>query len=175
MPRIRTLVDAAAEAVSALLALGLAAMVAMVFGNVVLRYAFNSGITVSEELSRWLFVWLTFLGAVLAVRERAHLGSDVVVSRLGPAGRKACRVVGLVAMVGVDALLLQGSFVQARINLDVEAPASGWSMAVVYGAGVVFAVLAGLVHLLQLGGEFAAAAGDADAGDGGAPPAERPE
>ncbi|NDY93911.1 TRAP transporter small permease, partial [Ideonella livida] len=39
----------------------LAVMVVLVFGNVVLRYAFNSGITVSEELSRWAFVWLTFL------------------------------------------------------------------------------------------------------------------
>ena len=42
------------EAVMALL---LAAMVVLVFGNVVLRYVFNSGITISEELSRWLFVW----------------------------------------------------------------------------------------------------------------------
>ena len=42
-----------------LLVLLLAAMVVMVFGNVVLRYAFNSGITVSEELSRWAFVWMT--------------------------------------------------------------------------------------------------------------------
>jgi hypothetical protein len=41
----------------------LAAMVVLVFGNVVLRYGFNSGIAVSEELSRWLFVWLTFMGA----------------------------------------------------------------------------------------------------------------
>ncbi len=49
-------------------------MVVLVFGNVVLRYAFNSGITVSEELSRWLFVWLTFVGAVVALRDHAHLG-----------------------------------------------------------------------------------------------------
>ena len=48
----------------------LAVMVVLVFGNVVLRYAFNSGITVSEELSRWLMVWLTFLGAIVALRER---------------------------------------------------------------------------------------------------------
>ena len=41
----------------------LAVMVVLVFGNVVLRYVFNSGITMSEELSRWLMVWLTFLGA----------------------------------------------------------------------------------------------------------------
>jgi hypothetical protein len=44
-------------------------MVVMVFGNVVLRYAFNSGITVSEELSRWLFVWMTFMGAVVALKD----------------------------------------------------------------------------------------------------------
>ena len=37
-------------------------MVVLVFGNVVLRYAFNSGLTMSEEVSRWLFVWLTFMG-----------------------------------------------------------------------------------------------------------------
>ena len=34
----------------------LAVMVVMVFGNVVLRYAFNSGIIASEEVSRWLFL-----------------------------------------------------------------------------------------------------------------------
>jgi TRAP-type C4-dicarboxylate transport system permease small subunit len=45
-----------------LIALCLAAMVVLVFGNVVLRYAFNMGITLSEEVSRWLFVYLTFLG-----------------------------------------------------------------------------------------------------------------
>jgi TRAP-type C4-dicarboxylate transport system permease small subunit len=51
----------------------LAGMVVLVFGNVVLRYVANSGITVSEELSRWFFVWMTFLGAVIGLRERAHL------------------------------------------------------------------------------------------------------
>ena len=47
----------------------LALMVVLVFGNVVLRYALNMGITVSEELSRFLFVWMTFLGAIIAFRE----------------------------------------------------------------------------------------------------------
>ncbi len=39
------------------------AMVVMVFGNVVLRYGFNSGITVSDEMSRYCFIWLTYIGA----------------------------------------------------------------------------------------------------------------
>ena len=63
------------------IAVCLMAMVVLVFGNVVLRYAFNSGISTSEELSRWFFVWLTFLGAVVALREHAHLGTEIVVAR----------------------------------------------------------------------------------------------
>ena len=59
-------------------------MVVLVFGNVVLRYGFNSGISVSEEMSRWLFVWLTFLGGVVALHEHAHLGTEMLVGHLGP-------------------------------------------------------------------------------------------
>jgi TRAP-type C4-dicarboxylate transport system permease small subunit len=125
-----------------LLALALAVMVVLVFGNVVLRYAFNSGITVSEEISRWLFVWLTFLGAIVALRERAHLGSDMLVSRLGRTGKKVCLVLGLLLMLFITALLLQGSLEQTRINWEVQAPVTGASMAVFYGVGVVFALSA---------------------------------
>ena len=57
----------------------LAVMVVLVFGNVVLRYGFNSGIAVSDEMSRWAFVWLTFLVAVVAMKEHGHLGSDMLV------------------------------------------------------------------------------------------------
>lgn len=50
------------------------AMVIMVFGNVFLRYAFNSGITISDEMSRYCFIWLTYIGAMVAMREGGHLG-----------------------------------------------------------------------------------------------------
>jgi TRAP-type transport system small permease protein len=133
-----------------LLVVLLALMVLLVFGNVVLRYALNSGITVSEEVSRWLFVWLTFLGAVIAIREHAHLGSDMLVSRLGPTGKKVCLVIGQVLMLYVTWLLFSGSLAQARINADVEAPVTGASVAIFYAAGVVFAVSAGVMLLLDL-------------------------
>jgi len=120
----------------------LAAMVAMVFGNVVLRYAFNSGIIVSEELSRWCFLWITFVGAVVALRDRAHLGSDFLVGRLPPAGKRACLVLGHALMLYATWLVFSGALAQVRINLDVQAPVTGASMAWVYGTGVVFAVLA---------------------------------
>lgn len=47
-------------------------------------------------------------------------------------------------------LLLQGSIAQARINWDVTAPVTGASMAIVYAAGIVFSVLAGLILALDL-------------------------
>src|SRR5215212_2219813 len=103
----------------------LAIMVILVFGNVVLRYAFNLGITVSEELSRFLFVWLTFLGAIIAFREHGHLGVDMVVSRLSGAGKKACLVVSQLLMLWVTWLFLQGSWEQTLINLDVKSPSAG--------------------------------------------------
>ena len=86
--RMRSSMRRYCKVLEAVIAVCLAVMVVMVFGNVVLRYGFNSGITVSEELSRWLFVWLTFLGAVVALREHAHLGTDMLVSRLPPAGQE---------------------------------------------------------------------------------------
>src|SRR5918994_5521779 len=90
----------------ALIALFLAIMVVLVFGNVVLRYAFNSGITVSEEVSRWLFVWLTFLGAVVAMREHGHLGVDSLVKRLPPTGAKLAVLAGQGLMLLATALLI---------------------------------------------------------------------
>ena len=129
----------------------LAVMVVMVFGNVVLRYAFNSGITVSEELSRWAFVWMTFLGAIVALKENGHLGTDLLIGRLGPTGKKVCLAIAETLMLACAWLLFSGSLTQARINADMEAPVSGWSMAWLPVAGVVFAVSAGLFHALKLG------------------------
>jgi TRAP-type C4-dicarboxylate transport system permease small subunit len=143
--------DAYCRLLELVLVLLLAAMVLMVFGNVVLRYGFNSGITVSEELSRWAFVWMTFLGAVIAVRENGHLGTDMLVARLGPLGKKVCLGLAETLMLYCVWLIFEGSLAQTRINLDVEAPVSGWSMAWLTGAGLAFAVSAGVFHALKLG------------------------
>src|ERR1041384_5184068 len=112
----------------------LAAMVVLVFGNVVLRYVFNSGITVSEELSRWLMVWLTFLGAIVALREHSHLGVDTLVRALPPVGKRICFVLSYGLMLYADWLLLSGSWKQAIITAGDRAPATNLSVAFFYSA-----------------------------------------
>jgi TRAP-type transport system small permease protein len=145
-----SLIDRIGHWLDSLTALFLAVMVVMVFGNVVLRYAFNSGIAVSEELSRWLFVWMTFIGAVVALKDHGHLGTDMLVARLSPAGKKVCLVISQLLMLGITGMIFTGSLAQTRINLDVEAPVTGASMALVYAAGLAFAVPAAFLLLRQL-------------------------
>jgi TRAP-type transport system small permease protein len=144
------IVDGYFKLLKILIALFLAVMVVLVFGNVVLRYAFNSGITVSEEVSRWLFVWLTFLGAIIAMREHGHLGVDTLVKRLPNWGKKACFVASQILMLYATWLLLQGSYEQTLINWDVVAPASGLSTGLFYGVGIIFGVSTGLILLADL-------------------------
>jgi TRAP-type transport system small permease protein len=133
-----------------LLVVMLGLMVVLVFGNVVMRYAFNSGITVSEEVSRWLFVWMTFLGAIVALRERGHLGTDMLVSKLGRRGKRVCLGLAQGLMLWMTWLMFTGSWQQMQINWDVEAPITGASTAIFYASGVVFAVSAGGMLLLEL-------------------------
>lgn len=132
------------------IAICLLVMVVLVFGNVVLRYAFNSGISLSEELSRWFFVWMTFIGGLVGLHERSHLGFDMFVNHLPPLGKKACLVAALCLMIMCCWILLRGSWAQTVINLDVAAPTSGLSMAFIYGMGVFFAVNALVVLLIDL-------------------------
>ena len=116
----------------------MAAMLIMVFGNVFLRYAFNTGITVSEEISRWFFVWMVFLGALVTLREHGHLGVDTIVKRLPVLGRKICFMLTQLIMLYASWLILTGSWEQTILNIGVKAAASGAPKSLFYGVGIVF-------------------------------------
>jgi TRAP-type C4-dicarboxylate transport system permease small subunit len=142
--------------IKATMALLLSAMVVLVFGNVVLRYGFNSGIAISEELSRWLFVWMVFLGAIVGLKEHAHLGVDSLIKKLAPLGRKICYGLSHALMLYASILLTEGSWKQMILNADTTAPASGLSVGIFYAAGLVFgvsscAILVSELYLLLTG------------------------
>lgn len=126
----------------------LAFMTLLVFVNVALRYLFNSGITVSEEVARWAFIWIVFLGSIVALKDRSHLGSDLFYSLLPRFLHKPCFVLGRILMLYIAWLILAGSWEQAMINADIPAPTTEWSMGIFYATGVVFAASA-LVFILR--------------------------
>lgn len=128
----------------------LALMVVLVFGNVVLRYGFNSGIAISEEVSRYLFIWLTFLGAIVAVHEHEHLGVDTLVRALPRKGKLACVVASEALMLVAVALLFWGSWKQTLINMGTKSPVSQVPLALIYIAGLVASALMGVLILRKL-------------------------
>lgn len=101
-----------------LMVLALAGMVIAVFVNVVLRYVFHTSIVSYEEISRLLFVWLVAIGAIVAAFEGAHLGFDMVTSRVGPATRKVLFWVSQLLIGTCMALLLWGSWGAGRCRLE---------------------------------------------------------
>ena len=137
--------DFTCKAIEYMIAACMAGMVVLVFGNVMLRYGFNSGITLSEELSRWLFVWMTFLGAIVALRKHEHLGTDMLIGRLGPKGKKICMGISQLLMMFICVLLFKGAYEQAVINWTSTSAVMEASLSWVYFPGIIFAVLGGLM------------------------------
>ena len=128
----------------------LAVMVVMVFGNVVLRYGFNDGIISSEELSRFLFIWITFLGAIVTMRENGHLGLDSIVRKLSLSGKKVAFAVSNLLMLGCCTLMFYGTLKQHGINATTRSAVTEIPMSWVYGVGYVTSVAMGLMILGKL-------------------------
>ena len=123
------------------------AMVVMVFGNVVLRYGFNSGINISDEMARYCFVWLTYIGAMVAMREGGHLGVDTLVKRLPVGGKKTALFISEALMLLCNGLFLLGTWKMHELQVTNVSPVVGLSMIWIYGMGYVVATVMGAFNL----------------------------
>lgn len=131
------------------IAVALVLMVGFVFANVVLRYAFDSGLTWSSEVARYLFVWVVFLGSVLAVAEHSHLGVDLLVGRLPLGMQKFLFGFAVVLIVGVMALIVEGLLLLIELNRGMTGPATEIPINNYYYAGLVSAVLMSSILIYQ--------------------------
>lgn len=114
----------------------LAAMAVMVFVNVVLRYTANSGLNVSDELSRYFFIWVSFIGAVLTFRDNNHLGIETLVAKFSRNGRIICMILVNLIIMLCAAVFFWGTWKQSGINASMHAPVTGLPMIYVYGVGM---------------------------------------
>ncbi len=127
----------------------LAAMAVMVFTNVVLRYATHISITTAEELSRYFFVWVTFLGAVLAFQENGHVSVSVLIDKLSPLKRKLVSLFTDGVMLYCCYLIFLGSYAQMTLNMSNYSPISGIPTGVNFLAGAIMSALIGILILIR--------------------------
>jgi C4-dicarboxylate transporter, DctQ subunit len=96
------------EETSIAICLGL--MTLITFANVVARYVFESNILWALELTSFLFAWLVLMGVSYGVKTHIHIGIDVVVNLMPPAGRKIAAILSVIACLTFSIMLLIGSW-----------------------------------------------------------------
>ncbi|MCC5966492.1 MAG: TRAP transporter small permease [Natronohydrobacter sp.] len=138
------------KGIDAIMALLLAAMIALVFTNVVLRYGFSSSIRQSVELARMWFVWVVMLGAAVTLRRGEHLAlsefSEALFPRAVPWLRRLCWLI----VIGAVIMLFQGALKQTNANWNNISQLTGLPSALFYLAGTVSSVLMGFIAVIRL-------------------------
>ena len=118
-----------------------------VFTNVIFRYFLNAAIAWYEEVSRFLLIWIVFLGAVLAYIRKDHLGLDVILHYLKPRPKQVVILLSDFLVIVALGLMVQGGFVMALDSL-----ASGWvaaSVPIPYGWVYMIGPVSALLMLFQ--------------------------
>ncbi|MEO8410294.1 MAG: TRAP transporter small permease [Propionivibrio sp.] len=147
---IKRMVDGFMRAIEITIMAALALMVVLVFTNVVMRYGFGDGLALSDEVSRYCFVWLIFLGAIVAMREHAHLGMDSLVRRLPLAGQKVCFAISHSLMLFACVVFFKGSWVHTVLGHANKSAVTGIPMSWVMAAGVVSSAAMGVILVADL-------------------------
>ena len=130
-----------------LLACLLAFITVGVFIQVVMRYVFATSFLWGEELSLFAFIWSVFLGAVVGVRRRIHLGFDFLPELLTGRWAVAQRLVINLSILAVALLLLLEGWTFALLSVQRLSPALGISLFV---PTLVIPISGGLMSLIAL-------------------------
>jgi TRAP-type C4-dicarboxylate transport system permease small subunit len=130
-----------------LVAILLVVMSGIVFTNVIFRYFLSMGIFWYEELSRFLFIWIVFLGAVIAYMKGDHLSLDVILVYLKPKTRKSMVVFADLLVIASLVVMTQGAYLMAMDSLE-----SGWiasTIPIPYGYVYMVGPLSSVLMLFQ--------------------------
>lgn len=125
-------------------------MVFFVFLNVILRTLFNSGLTWSEEIARYLFVYVTYIGAISAMRSKAHIGVDTLVSRVKPNMQLILYTISQLMIIGLMVILVLGSLKMVLQNMQSRTAALGIPYSVLYFAGILTGVGIALISIANI-------------------------
>jgi TRAP-type C4-dicarboxylate transport system permease small subunit len=110
-----------------------ALLIVVVFANIFSRSALRNSLPWAEELSRFLFVWITFIGAVLVNKNFGHMRLDLLVARLPKRLSILLEIVVSVLATAVMYIMLRGGYAMMMENLDYLSPALEFPYGIVNG------------------------------------------
>ncbi len=139
-----------------LLIAAVALLVLDVVWGVLTRYVGGEQASWTEELARFLLIWVSLLGGAAAFEQKSHLGVDYFVTKFDDSIRDNLKIFSyiIVLFFAVSIFVIGGSqVVYNALVLDQTTPALGWKMGHVYLAipiSGVFMVLFTIANLLEL-------------------------
>lgn len=119
----------------------LVALVTVTFSQVVFRYLLQAPLSWSEELARFLLMWMASLSAAYAFKTRSHFALRFVVDRFNPSMRRAIGTFVTLLVVGFLAVFAWQSLKFTIEVRNMSAPATQMSLAVPYSSALVGSVL----------------------------------
>lgn len=109
-------------------------MVVVTLAQVVFRYVIAAPLPWSEELARYCFVWIVFLGGAVGLSRGIHLGVDLFVNALPAHLRRGLDAVTSALIAGFAATVIYASLPVLNMNMFQRSPALGLQMSYIYVA-----------------------------------------
>jgi TRAP-type C4-dicarboxylate transport system permease small subunit len=134
----------------------MAVMAVLVFVNVVSRYAFNHSLIWVEEVTRYMMVWVGFIGSGLVLRYGAHIAVDVFQDLLPTRAAQVLRALVVVVLAVAFAAMAWLGVEYVRFAWDQETPVLNWNFGLVYLAIPIGSMLM-LAHLALVAGPYVVA------------------
>lgn len=142
-------IDRLFKVIEIVIAVFLGVMIFFTFLNVVLRQ-FGLGFAWSEELTRICFIYLVYLGSIIAARENRHLMIDTMITKLPPFGQKVLYLIIQGVIIWMMGTLATGAFQNAWKNRNDFWVATRFPVFMVHFAGVLLGVSVIIISLVNL-------------------------
>jgi len=130
--------------------LGTTVMVLLVFFNVIGRYVFNYSFASFEEIARLLFVWGTYIGAAVAIRDGTHIRVDILVNALKPEARKVVDIIANLLMDFIMIITIRAMMSLIKINIANPLPITRISYGVVQGIIPLCLTIMLIINVIRL-------------------------
>jgi len=124
-------------------------IVTIMFIQVVFRYLLNNSLSWSEEITRYLFVWLVFLGSALCIRDRLHIGVDFLHSKLTTKGRLILEKLNLILISAFNLTIAITGWMWVIETHGSISPAIGLPLNLVFYAALPTTALIGLYYSIS--------------------------
>lgn len=124
--------------------------VSIVFVQVIMRYLFNSSLSWSEELTRYIFIWQIWLGASIGLRERKHINIEILNGLLKEKWQSVINIISLIIWLGFCIfMVVSGS--DLVLNLMQKGSVSSGMRIPLYFVYIVVPLSSGIMALRLLG------------------------